>query len=131
MPDTIARIPAARSGITHNLETDLLHILQHSLGLDQYGEGRRYRNHFVTDSTSDDGRKCEQLCALGYMTAHGSLGELSGGMNTYSLTPAGIDAVALQSPAPPRLTHSQQRYRSFLRSDCGETFGEWLKLSHT
>ncbi|MHB0986236.1 MAG: hypothetical protein ACYC05_11690 [Sulfuricella sp.] len=31
-----------------------LHILQHSLGLDKYGDGNQYRNHFVTGPGSTD-----------------------------------------------------------------------------
>lgn len=42
-----------------------LRILQHSLGLDQYGAGRQYRNHFVTGEGSDGFPLCRELVAEG------------------------------------------------------------------
>lgn len=47
------------------MNKELLHILQHSLGLNEYGQGNQYRNHFVAGG--DDVRKCRELVALGYM----------------------------------------------------------------
>lgn len=105
-----------------------LHILQHSLGLDQYGEGRQYRNHFVTGPGSDDFNNCRALVADGLMTERAG-NELSGGDPVFSVTRNGIDFVALNSPRrppEPKLTRSQRRYREFRRSDCGLTFAEWL-----
>lgn len=69
-----------------------LHILQHSLGVDQYGRnpaGYRpnsddefgcYRNRFVTDPTSPDGQQCQQLVTLGFMHDHGPQ-SIAGGMH--------------------------------------------------
>lgn len=48
------------------LDAKLLHILQHSLGLDQYGRGRQYRNHFATTPESSDGSRIAELVALGF-----------------------------------------------------------------
>lgn len=39
----------------------------------------------------------------------------------------GEKAVAEQSPAPPKLSRSQKRYRAFLNADSDLTFREWLK----
>ena len=105
-----------------------LHILQHSLGLDQYGEGRQYRNHFVTGPGSDDFDDCRELVADGLMTERAG-SELSGGSPVFFVTRKGIDFVAQYSPKrppEPKLTRSQKRYREFLRADCGLTFKEWL-----
>ena len=105
------------------MEKELLHILQHSLGVDQYGQGRKYRNHYC-----GDGDQCRKLVAMGHMREHRA-SELSGGDPVFTVTPAGIDAVALESPAPPvppKLTRSQRRYREFLRADYSGSFGEWL-----
>ena len=32
-----------------------------------------------------------------------------------------------ESPKPPKLTRSQQRYRAYLKADTGGLFREWLK----
>jgi len=45
-----------------------LQILQHSLGLDEYGQGEMYRNHFCAGG--DDEGTCRALVALGYMRQH-------------------------------------------------------------
>ena len=115
----------------NNGEKDMnskLHILQHSLGLDQYGAGRQYRNHFVTGEGSDDFPLCRELVAEGLMTERAG-NELSGGSPVFFVTRAGIDFVAKNSPAKPpekKLTRSQRRYREWLRADCGLSFAEWI-----
>jgi hypothetical protein len=103
-----------------------LHVLQHSLGVDQYGRGRQYRNHFVTGPGTTDYPRCMELVDAGFMTRRAG-NELSGGDYIFTVTLAGIRAVAEHSPAPPRLTRSQQRYEDFLSADCDLSFGEWLK----
>lgn len=102
-----------------------LHILQHSLGLDEYGEGKSYRNHFVTGEGSDDFEDCCELVRDGLMVKHAG-NALSGGDSIFRVTPKGIDFVAFSSPTRPKLTRSQQRYQSFLDADCGYSFSEWL-----
>lgn len=99
------------------MEKELLHILQHSLGLDQYGQGRQYRNHYVAGG--DDAKKCRSLVGQGYMQEHQAT-QLSGGDPVFTVTPAGIDYVSLNSPAPPqkpKLTRSQKRYQEYLAAD--------------
>ena len=39
----------------------------------------------------------------------------------------GKAAMLAESPKPPKLTRSQQRYRRFLKADVGVSFREWLK----
>ena len=105
-----------------------LHILQHALGLDAFGEGRRYRNHFVTGEGSSDFGDCCALVADGLMTQHPG-NELSGGDSVFAVTRDGIAYVEANSPRrppAPKLTRSQQRYRNWLRADCGISFAEWL-----
>jgi hypothetical protein len=108
-----------------------LQILQHALGVDEYGRGEQYRHHFVTHPDGEDGRVCEGLTALGYMFRHDRMGELTGGIPCYFVTPKGREAVRLESPATPppvRLTRSQKRYRRFLNADSGLSLREWLKV---
>lgn len=105
-----------------------LHILQHSIGADEHGRIVRGggRNHFVTGEGGKDHTDCMALVAAGLMTRRAG-SAISGGDDIFHVTDAGRAHVATHSPAPPKLTRSQQRYEDFLDADCGLTFGEWLK----
>ena len=107
-----------------------LKILQHSLGLNQYGEGRQYRNHFVTGPGSADYDDCLALVADGLMVERAG-SEISGGYPVFCVTQKGVDFVKSHSPARPpekKLSRSQKRYRAWLASDCGLPFAEWLGI---
>ena len=107
------------------MNRELLQILQHSLGVDQYGQGRQYRNHFCAGG--DDVEKCEALCRLGFMFRQGPR-EISGGDPIYWVTDEGKAAMLKESPPPPKLSRSQKRYQAYLRvADCFESFGSYLK----
>lgn len=103
------------------LTAEQLHVLQHSLGLDEYGQGAMYRNHFCAGGADED--ICRSLVGLGYMETF---------TRSYlpyyncTVTEAGKEAVRRESPKPPKLTRGQRRYREFLSADTGETFLEWL-----
>lgn len=100
-----------------------LHILRHSIGLDDNGNGREYRNHYAADPNPD-------LIALrdaGYMTDRGAV-EMWGGLHCFIVTESGKQFVRGQKPAPVKLSRSKSRYQNFLRADCGLSFGEWLKM---
>ena len=102
-----------------------LGILQHALGLDQYGHGRQYRNHFVTGVGSTDYPVCMRLVDAHLMTrAPGN--DITGGDDVFRVTERGIDHVRTCSPTPPKLTRSQRRYRAFLAADSGLTFAQWI-----
>jgi len=100
---------------------DQLHILQHSLGVDQYGVGQMYRNHYCGGE-----EQCRPLVTLGFMTEHRP-SELTGGSPWFRVTKAGIHAMSAESPKPPKLSRSQQRYRAFLKADTGRSFIEWIR----
>lgn len=105
----------------------LLGVLQHSLGLDQYGNGSRYRNHFCAGPGSSDFKLCAQATELGLMVARGPRA-ITGGDHLFSVTTAGDEFIAQHSPIPPKLTRGQRRYRAYLAvADCFESFGHWLK----
>lgn len=110
------------------LHPELLHILQHSLGVDKYGEGEQYRNRFVTSPDCEDGQLCLELVGLGFMRDHGPHA-LADGMHCYTVTPAGVDAVAVQSPARPKISRSKRRYQDWLRADTGHSFAAWIGAS--
>lgn len=103
-----------------------LHILQHSLGLDQYGQGSWYRNHYVCGPGHHGYDDCIALVADGLMVERPPR-ELFGGDSCFVVTQAGKEAVRRESPKPPKLTRSQKRYREWLRIDNGVKFGDWLK----
>lgn len=101
-----------------------LHALQHSLGCDEYGRGTRYRNRYVCDAGDPT---IDSLVALGFMRDHGAW-KLTGGMHYYSVTPEGVAAMERESPAPPKVSRSRQRYLDFLNADSGLSFREWLGI---
>lgn len=47
----------------------------------------------------------------------------------FTVTDKGKTAIKELSPAPPKLTPGQKRYLRWLNSDCGLSFGEWLKAA--
>lgn len=100
-----------------------LQILQHALGVDEYGQGKQYRKHFCAGG--DDIEVCQQLVAMGYMETFD---------RSYlpyyncTVTDAGKAAMLAESPKPPKLTRSQRRYRAFLDHDSGIRFGEWMNV---
>lgn len=109
-----------------------LHILQHALGLDDYGMTRAgercpdetYRNFYAADDNDD----LLALVEAGLMVRHAPR---DGGVCDYPVfvvTAAGRAHVREHSPRPPRRTRSQRRYAAFLDADTGLSFGEWLKL---
>ncbi len=124
MESSIAEKPRTDAR-TCPLTPEQLHVLQHSLGVGKYGDGNPYRNHFVTSPDGPDGKLCSELVAMACMKDHGPQ-MLASGMHCYTVTPFGIDAVALQSPPRPKISRSKQRYQEFLRADCGYTFAEWI-----
>lgn len=69
------------------------HIMEHSLGWP-----KRYRNHFVTDRDSDDGKIIAGLCARGMMRESGRPSEMTGGVPCFAVTDAGV--AALEELAP-------------------------------
>jgi hypothetical protein len=109
------------------MDAKQLHILQHSLGLDEYGRGTFYRNHFVTGEGSKDHADCMQLVTDGFMTVRRG-NELSGGDDVFRVTDAGKAAVAEHSPSQPKLTRSQQNYQDYLNYDGSLSFIEFLKI---
>ncbi len=106
------------------MDAKLLHVLQHSLGVDQYGQGRMYRNHFCAGG--GDVALCRSLVELGYMIERPA-SELTGGSPLFHVTDAGKAAMLAESPKAPVLSRSQKRYRAFLNADTGRSFIEWLK----
>lgn len=106
-----------------------LEILQHAIGLGQYGQaeelghGEYNRNHFCAGA--DDEPDCRELVAAGLMIEHRKT-ELYPYYNC-SVSELGKQAVREHSPKPPKLTRSQQRYRRFLAADSGMRFREWIE----
>ncbi len=108
------------------LNAELLHILQHSLGVNEYGQGSKYRNHFCAGGK--DEQKCRELVSMGLMTENKRFpSPLSGGSPVFHVTKEGEAAIEKFSLKPPKLTRSQKRYRRYLdMSDCFESFKHFL-----
>lgn len=106
--------------------SERLHVLQHSLGLDQYGRGAGHRNYFVTSEGTTDWPICVAAVDDGLMTRTKG-NPVTGGGDVFRVTPAGVAWVQMNSPKAPTLTRAQRNYREWLRSDCGMTFGQWIK----
>lgn len=108
------------------LAPNLLGILQHSLGLDEYGQGRQYRNRYVAGG--EDVSLCRELVALGYMNEHAA-SMLTGGDPWFGVTPAGIDAVAQFSPPPPPPA-KRTNFDAYLdECECYDGFAHFLGIN--
>jgi len=103
-----------------------LHILQHALGVDQYGQGDQYRSHFVTSAGSVDHPDCMALFEAGLMKRRANV-EMYGGMDAFFVTDEGRAFVAANSPPPPKLTRGQRRYQAWLDADCNLSFIDYCR----
>lgn len=104
-----------------------LQIVQHTLGLDQYGRGTMYRNRFVSGPGHHDQPEIDQLVAEGLMedcTKHVHQSLLGGMARLFCVTEAGMAWVLENSPKPPKRTRAQERYRRFL--EYGDGFDSFL-----
>jgi len=104
-----------------------LHILQHSLGVDQYGRGNQYRNHYAVGPGCDGFEDCRELVDLGFMQDHGAQ-EMWGNMHGFTVTESGKQAMEKASPPPPKISPGRKRYLDFLHADSGMSFIDWLKV---
>jgi hypothetical protein len=112
----------------------LLHVLQHALGRDEFGQRKKhltedYRNHYVAGEGGESIVICRQAVADGLMAEHKAT-DISGGDPWFHMTDLGVKYVDENSPKPPKKTRGQLRYERFLEvSDyCSDlTFGEFLK----
>jgi hypothetical protein len=104
-----------------------LHILQHALGLDRYGFGESYRNHYVGGE-----KNCRPLVAMGYMIEMKPL-SISGGDVWFMVTKEGKEAVKKESPKPKKMNRSQQRFSDYRDFDDAYpcTFKEFLQVQRT
>jgi hypothetical protein len=71
------------------IDNKLLHILRHSIGLDNNGKGAPYRNHFATGPGCKDFDNCNQLVEMGYMQDLG-VKEIWGDLHCFVVTPEGL-----------------------------------------
>lgn len=107
-------------------EAKSLQIMQHTIGVDQYGRGEQYRNHFVTGEGSDDFDTCNQLVNKGLMAVRRNH-PLSGGDDCFWLTDAGKQFVAEHSPEHPRISRGKARYGRYLEyGDSFHSFKDFL-----
>jgi hypothetical protein len=113
--------------------TNILHILQHALGRDQYGTQRKnggvdWRNHYTASEQGDSIATCREAVALGLMTEHAP-SVISGGDFVFVVTSKGKEHIVANSPPEPKISAGKRRYLEWLRESdySGEKFGDWLK----
>lgn len=108
--------------------SELLQILQHSLGYDKFGRGTGYRNRFVTGEGSIDHPICMQAVDRGLMQRFAG-NPLTGDMDLFVVTDAGREYIRQHSPKVDRTQRNRDRYSRFLAlSDCWPdyTFRQFL-----
>lgn len=81
------------------MKPELLKILQHTVGVNEYGLGHQYRNHYVAGG--DDVLRCRELVSAGLMR-ESPASEMTGGSPWFAVTAAGRAAIAQHSPKQPR-----------------------------
>ncbi len=108
----------------------MLHVLQHSLGRNEYGKSPRgredYRNHYCASEGHHSFAACREAVALGLMLERAP-SDISGGDHVFTVTDAGRAYIAEHSPPEPKRSRGQDRYRRYLAADCGMSFIEWLR----
>jgi hypothetical protein len=107
------------------MKPNLLHVLQHSLGVDKFGQGTTYRNYFAAGAL--DEVVCRDLIALGFMQEYRSASPEP--YVYFAVTDDGIRAMRRESPMPPNLTPTRRHYLECLRTtgDCSCSFAKCLK----
>lgn len=91
------------------MRDESLHILQHALGLDDYGRGRSYRNHYVAGEDCDSWPLLMAHVEAGRMVRHASRVLFGGpGQYCFAVTDEGREYVRTNSPAPPKSSRSQR-----------------------
>jgi hypothetical protein len=103
---------------------DGLQILQHSLGVNEFGEGTQYRNHFCAGGK--DLEICREMVVHGYMAEHVGIA-ISAHEPWFNVTPAGKAAVRQFSQKRPKLSRAKRRYKQYLKCDgIFASFGDFL-----
>ena len=105
-----------------------IHTLQHALGADEYGRWPKGHDWYYRDYYVGQDSTCEELVELGFMTKHAG-NCATGGDVCYRVTGNGVLAMRKESPKPPRLTRSQERYQRYLdwADAYGGTFRQFLQ----
>jgi hypothetical protein len=104
------------------MDKNLIHILQHSLGIT---DGKlEYRNYYAAEP---DDRGCLELERLGLMISRPCT--VNQELRYFHVTDAGRKVAYDNLPPKPKLTRSQTRYQKFLDLDgcTGQTFSEYIK----
>jgi hypothetical protein len=96
-------------------------LMQHCCGL----SNNENRNFFGTSKGYKDSNEFEKLVDMGLAKSH-KPPSWSGDTAQYSLTDEGKKVASETMPKPKKLTRGQKNYQDYLRSDCCETFAEWM-----
>jgi hypothetical protein len=107
-----------------------LEILQHALGVDEYGRSPRgfsdfTRNYICADG--EDEQTCRELVAIGLMAQRRTTESFP--YFNCVVTDEGIAAMRKESPQAPKISRARQRYLDFLdwADAYGGTFRDYLR----
>lgn len=105
-----------------------LHILQHALGADKYGQWPKGHDWYYRDYYIGQDDVADELVVQGFMNKYPG-NAATGGDDCYRVTGNGIVAMRQNSPKPPVLSKAKRRYERFLSwSDAtGGSFRDFLK----
>lgn len=107
-------------------DAQLLHVLQHSLGVDEYGRGEMYRNYFCTGAGTVDYPVCMEAVRRELMSPPRPGGKIYGDMDFFYVTELGKAYVRSFSPVAPVISRSKRRYARFLAYDGSLSFRDFL-----
>ena len=105
-----------------------LHIMQHSLGLNEHGLDSKggtegYRNHYVASPGHYAWEDLMSLVDAGLMIKRSPNAVTD---TWFSVTDSGRAAVIQNSPPPPKVSRAKQRYQRFL--DFGDSFNSFIEF---
>lgn len=106
----------------------ILEVLQHALGVDRFGRGSMYRDHFVAGPGHSDFDTCLAATERGLMQRYENKHVIGG--NVFVVTDQGRQFVLARSPKPDRKQKARDRYSRYL--DLADvlpdlTFGDFLR----
>jgi hypothetical protein len=102
-------------------------VLHHALGITKPEVKEPYRNHFLAGDGHHDMPAIDRLCTAGLMEEGETPSFCSDRDRAFYVTDSGKAKAIETRPKLPKMTRGQKRYRLYLSSESGQSFGEWLK----
>lgn len=116
-----------QGGLIDPVVMPFYHLLHHTLGITDPNQFDSYRNFFEASDGHTDLPGLLELCKAELMIEGKSPSFCHQDSRTFYVTQKGREVAFETRPKPPKLTRGQRRYRTYLRSEVDQSFGEWLK----